>query len=58
MVNLRVLAENLRKRWGTSKIISGAFFSTPWYGNSYDADIHKSMDWIGLMTYDFTGSWA
>jgi GH18 family chitinase len=39
------------------KLISAALFGTSWYGNNYDPDLHNHVDWLGLMTYDFTGSW-
>lgn len=39
------------------KIVSAAFFATSWYGNNYDAQIADYLDWVGLMTYDLTGSW-
>lgn len=40
-----------------NKIISAAVFGTSWYGNNYDDEMVDYMDWLGLMTYDFTGSW-
>lgn len=39
------------------KIISAAMFATSWYGNNYDSQIVEYLDWIGVMTYDLTGSW-
>lgn len=37
------------------KLISAAVFGTPWYGNCYPT--LTDLDWIGVMSYDFTGSW-
>jgi GH18 family chitinase len=39
------------------KIISAALFATSWYGNCYDPELVEYVDWLGLMTYDLTGSW-
>lgn len=39
------------------KIISAALFATSWYGNCYDPKLVEYVDWLGLMTYDLTGSW-
>ncbi|MUG93884.1 hypothetical protein F7734_16310 [Scytonema sp. UIC 10036] len=39
------------------KIISAALFATSWYGNCYDPGLVEYVDWLGLMTYDLTGSW-
>ncbi|MBE9001867.1 glycoside hydrolase family 18 protein [Nostoc sp. LEGE 12447] len=39
------------------KIISSAVFATSWYGNCYDPELIKYVDWLGIMTYDLTGSW-
>ena len=40
-----------------SKLVSAAVFVTPWYGNNYDPEIVNHLDWLGIMTYDLTGSW-
>lgn len=53
---LTALAKQLRKLL-PQKIISSAVFATSWYGNNYDPDMIDSLDWIGIMTYDLTGSW-
>ena len=37
------------------KIVSAAFFASSWYGNNYELIDH--VDWVGVMTYDLTGSW-
>lgn len=51
-------AQRLRKLLqGSDKLITAAVFGTSWYGNNYDPQMHKSLDWIGVMTYDLTGSW-
>lgn len=39
------------------KIISAALFATSWYGNCYDPGLVEYVDWLGIMTYDLTGSW-
>jgi GH18 family chitinase len=39
------------------KIISAALFATSWYGNCYDPELVEYLDWLGIMTYDLTGSW-
>jgi GH18 family chitinase len=39
------------------KIISAAVFGTSYYGNNYDPAMVQYLDWIGIMSYDFTGSW-
>jgi GH18 family chitinase len=39
------------------KIISAALFATSWYGNCYDPGLVEYLDWLGIMTYDLTGSW-
>lgn len=53
---LTLLAKKLRAK-RPSMLLSSAVFATPWYGNNYDADLAAYLDWLGLMTYDFTGSW-
>jgi GH18 family chitinase len=37
------------------QLISAAFFASSWYGNNYQ--LIDYVDWIGVMTYDLTGSW-
>lgn len=39
------------------KVISAAVFGTSYYGNNYDERLAEYVDWVGIMTYDFTGSW-
>ncbi|MBB6463922.1 glycosyl hydrolase family 18 protein [Flammeovirga kamogawensis] len=53
---LTLLAKKLRAK-RPSLLLSSAVFATPWYGNNYDANMVDYLDWLGLMTYDFTGSW-
>ena len=53
---LTSFAEHLR-RLLPKKIISAAVFATSWYGNNYDPEMWRILDWIGTMTYDLTGSW-
>ncbi len=38
-------------------IVSTVVFGTGWYGNNYDEQMADYVDWIGIFTYDFTGSW-
>ncbi|MBD2527664.1 glycosyl hydrolase family 18 protein [Nostoc sp. FACHB-133] len=55
----RGLAEFARrlKEAMPNKIISAAVFATSWYGNNYDSALIKYVDWVGIMSYDLTGSW-
>ncbi|RAW00330.1 Ig-like domain-containing protein [Pseudochryseolinea flava] len=53
---LAKLAQKLRAKMPT-KILSAAVFGTSYYGNNYDDALAQYLDYIGLMTYDFTGSW-
>ena len=55
-MGLSLLAKRLRKIM-PDKLISAAVFATSWYGNNYDPGMYASLDWIGIMTYDLTGSW-
>ncbi|MGG8495748.1 glycosyl hydrolase family 18 protein [Tenacibaculum sp. TC6] len=55
-IGLTNLSKKLREKM-PNKLISAAVFGTSWYGNNYDAKMADYMDWVGLMTYDFTGSW-
>jgi|GEM_PF-919609 len=55
-IGLTRLAQKLRAKMPT-KVISAAVFATSYYGNNYDDAIAQHLDWLGLMTYDFTGSW-
>lgn len=56
-IGLRKLAEKI-KILNPNLLLSAAVFGTSWYGNNYDDTMASSLDWIGLMTYDFTGSWS
>lgn len=38
-------------------IVSSTIFGTSWYGNNYNPDMANYVEWVGVMTYDFTGSW-
>lgn len=53
---LTLFAQKLRQAM-PDKLISIATFGTAWYGNNYNAKIADFVDWIGIMTYDLTGSW-
>ncbi|WP_422358916.1 glycoside hydrolase family 19 protein [Reichenbachiella sp.] len=53
---LRILTQKLRAKI-PNKLITAAVFATSWYGNNYDDTMAQSLDWLALMTYDFTGSW-
>lgn len=55
-IGMTKLAQKLRQKMPT-KLISCAVFGGPNYGNNYDDAMAQYMDWVGLMTYDFTGSW-
>jgi len=55
-VGLTKLAQKLRQKM-PGKLLSAAVFGTSYYGNNYDDAIAQHLDWVGLMTYDFTGSW-
>jgi GH18 family chitinase len=51
---LIVFAIKLREAM-PNKLVSAAFFASSWYGNNYE--LIEYVDWIGVMTYDLTGSW-
>ncbi|WP_181383867.1 glycoside hydrolase family 18 protein [Streptomyces sp. NWU339] len=53
---LRLFAQRLKQAM-PDKIVSSAVFGTSWYGNNYDPAIADHVDWLGVMTYDLTGSW-
>ncbi|MFZ6012440.1 MAG: Ig-like domain-containing protein [Bacteroidota bacterium] len=55
-IGLTKLAQKLRQKM-PNKLISAAVFATSYYGNNYDDAVAQHLDWLGLMTYDFTGSW-
>lgn len=51
---LTAFAKRLREAM-PNKLLSAAFFASSWYGNNYQ--LIDYVDWIGVMTYDLTGSW-
>ncbi|MFI1952941.1 glycoside hydrolase family 18 protein [Streptomyces xinghaiensis] len=53
---LTLFAQRLKQAM-PDKIVSAAVFGTSWYGNNYDPEVADHLDWLGVMTYDFTGSW-
>ncbi|MEU6660327.1 glycosyl hydrolase family 18 protein [Streptomyces sp. NPDC046821] len=53
---LTLFAKKLRQAM-PEKTISAAVFGTSWYGNNYDPGLAEHVDWLGVMTYDLTGSW-
>jgi GH18 family chitinase len=55
-IGLVEFAQQLRKAM-PNKIISATLFATSWYGNNYDSRLANYVDWLGIMTYDLTGSW-
>ena len=55
-VGITRLAKKL-KELSPSMIVSTVVFGTAWYGNNYDETMADYVDWIGVFTYDFTGSW-
>lgn len=56
-VGITRLAKKL-KELSPSMIVSTVVFGTAWYGNNYDKTMADYVDWIGIFTYDFTGSWS
>lgn len=55
-IGLKNLAQKLRAKM-PNKVLSAAVFGTSYYGNNYDDGVAQYLDYLGLMTYDFTGSW-
>jgi GH18 family chitinase len=53
---LTLFAQRLKQAL-PGKLVSAAVFGTSWYGNNYDPQIADYVDWLGIMTYDLTGSW-
>jgi GH18 family chitinase len=53
---LTEFAKQLKKAM-PDKIFSVAVFATSWYGNNYDPELVNYLDWVGIMSYDLTGSW-
>jgi GH18 family chitinase len=55
---LLLLIIELRKQLPEHKfILSAAVPGSSWYGNNYDSRMADYLDWLGIMSYDFTGSW-
>jgi GH18 family chitinase len=51
-------ARLLRAKLDKNMLISCAIMATAWYGNNYDAKgLADILDWVGVMTYDYTGAW-
>ncbi|AFZ05556.1 glycoside hydrolase family 18 [Oscillatoria nigro-viridis PCC 7112] len=53
---LTLFAQKLKQAM-PDKLVSAAIFGTSWYGNNYDPKLADYVDWLGIMTYDLTGSW-
>jgi len=53
---LTLFAQKLKQAM-PDKLVSAAIFGTSWYGNNYDPKLADHVDWLGIMTYDLTGSW-
>ncbi len=53
---LTLFAQKLKQAM-PDKLVSAAVFGTSWYGNNYDPKLADYVDWLGIMTYDLTGSW-
>src|SRR6476469_1108697 len=53
---LTLFAQKLKQAM-PDKLVSAAIFGSSWYGNNYDSKIADYVDWLGIMTYDLTGSW-
>ena len=53
---LALFAQKLKEAM-PDKIVSATTFGTSWYGNNYDPALADHVDWLGVMTYDLTGSW-
>jgi GH18 family chitinase len=53
---LTLFAQKLKQAM-PDKLISAAIFGTSWFGNNYDPRLADYVDWLGIMTYDLTGSW-
>lgn len=53
---LTLFAQRL-KRARADLIVSSTVFGTSYYGNNYDSQLAEHVDWLGVMSYDFTGSW-
>jgi chitinase len=59
--NLTLLVKELRAHWNLvapSLMLTMTIAPTYWRGDYYDvAALHPLLDWIGVMTYDYYGSW-
>ncbi len=55
-IGLTKFAKALREKM-PDKLLSAAVFGTANYANNYDDEMVQYLDWLGLMTYDFSGSW-
>jgi chitinase len=58
--NLSLLVSELRSEFQKNKLefLSAALPAKDWR-NGYDIEVlNKNMDWFGIMTYDFHGSWS
>ena len=53
---LTLFAQKLKQAM-PDKLVSAAIFGTSWYGNNYDPKLADHVDWLGIMTYDLSGSW-
>ena len=53
---LTLFAQKLKQAM-PDKLVSATIFGTSWYGNNYDPKIADYVEWLGVMTYDLTGSW-
>lgn len=53
---LTLFAQKLKQAM-PDKLISAAIFGNSWFGNNYDPRLADYVDWLGIMTYDLTGSW-
>ncbi|MGW4528047.1 glycoside hydrolase family 18 protein [Amycolatopsis sp. NPDC004378] len=53
---LTLFAEKLKEAM-PEKIVSATTFGSSWYGNNYDPALADHVEWLGIMTYDLTGSW-
>jgi chitinase len=60
--NFRLLVHELRQSFDTlmpRRLISIAAPATSWSGQWFDVEgMSGDLDWIGMMTYDFYGSWT
>ena len=58
-VSIRLLVEEMRDTLGTTYSISAAVPCSNYWAQWFRAErFIEDMDWLGVMTYDMTGSWA